>query len=331
MIDLKMWGRALEQMPKLSQSEWQALDPVAKWLIACRASVLFMTFTAAALGGLMAWRDQAFRWDLWLATVLGLMFAHATNNLLNDYTDSRRGIDKDNYYRNQYGVHVLEDGLMNEAQFWRYLGITAGIALLLGGWLVWQRSGLTIDLMLAGAFFVLFYTWPLKYYGLGEPAVLLVWGPLMVGGSYYVLAGQWSWDVAWLSLVFALGPTTVLFGKHTDKLQADKAKGVNTLPVILGERWSRHSVVGMIGAQYLLSTALVITGVFGWPLLLVWGGLPIVRQMITIYREPKPAERPQGYPEEVWPLWFSAHAFRHTRRFTSLFLAGLVLDTILRV
>ena len=45
MIDLKMWGRALEQMPKLSQSEWQALDPVAKWLIACRASVLFMTFS----------------------------------------------------------------------------------------------------------------------------------------------------------------------------------------------------------------------------------------------------------------------------------------------
>ena len=51
MIDVKMWGRALAQMPKLSQSEWQALDPVAKWLVACRASVLFMTFTASALGG----------------------------------------------------------------------------------------------------------------------------------------------------------------------------------------------------------------------------------------------------------------------------------------
>ena len=89
MIDVKMWGRALEQMPKLSQSEWQTLDPVAKWLIACRASVLFMTFTAAALGGLMAWRAGVFHWDLWLATVLGLMFAHATNNLLNDYTDSK--------------------------------------------------------------------------------------------------------------------------------------------------------------------------------------------------------------------------------------------------
>jgi 1,4-dihydroxy-2-naphthoate octaprenyltransferase len=329
MIDVKMWGRALDQMPKLSHAEWQSLDPVAKWLIACRASVLFMTFTAAALGGLMAWRAEVFQWNLWLATVLGLMFAHATNNLLNDYTDSRRGIDKDNYYRNQYGVHVLEDGLMSERQFWRYLGVTAGIALALGGWIIFQRSGLTLNLMLAGAFFVLFYTWPLKYYGLGEPAVLLVWGPLMVGGSYYVLAGTWSWDVTWLSLVFALGPTTVLFGKHTDKLEADKGKGVSTLPVLIGERLARHSVLGMIGAQYLLCVGLVLTGSFNWPLLLVLLNLPQLPGLFDVLQQPKPDSPPADYPPEIWPLWFSAYAFRHTRRFTTLFLIGVVLDTLL--
>lgn len=330
MIDIKMWGRALDRMPRLSPGEWQALDPVAKWLIACRASVLFLTFTAAALGGLMAWRANAFQWDLWLATVLGLMFAHATNNLLNDYTDSRRGIDRDNYYRNQYGVHVLEDGLMSESQFWQYLGVTAGIALALGGWLIYQRAGLTLDLMLAGTFFVLFYTWPLKYYGLGEPAVLLVWGPLMVGGSFYVLAGVWSWDVTWLSLVFALGPTTVLFGKHTDKLEADQSKGVNTLPVLLGERRSRFWVLTMFAAQYLLCVGLVVSGSFGWPLLLVLVGLPLFPGLRRVFSCPKPASAPPDYVEDIWPLWFSAHAFRHTRLFTSLFLLGLILDTLLR-
>ena len=324
-----MWTRALDRMPKLSHTEWQALDPIAKWLIACRASVLFMTFTAAALGGLMAWRAGVFEWNLWLATVLGLMFAHATNNLLNDYTDSRRGIDKENYYRNQYGVHVLEDGLMSERQFWRYLGVTAAVALLLGAWLVSQRSGLTIDLMLAGAFFVLFYTWPLKYYGLGEPAVLLVWGPLMVGGSYYVLAGNWSWDVTWLSLVFALGPTTVLFGKHTDKLEADRARGVNTLPVILGEKLSRQCVLAMIGAQYLLCILLVLAGSFSWALLLVLFSARSWPRLQAMFGQPKPERPPAGYPEDIWPLWFSALAFRHTRQFTTLFLTGVVLDTIL--
>ena len=329
MINVKTWGRALDHMPKLSKSEWQTLDPIARWLVACRASVLFMTFTAAALGGLMAWRAGSFHWDVWLAAVLGLMFAHATNNLLNDYTDSRRGLDKGNYYRNRYGVHVLEDGLMSEKQFWQYLGVTAGIALALGGWLVLERAGLTLNLMLAGAFFVLFYTWPLKYYGLGEPAVLLVWGPLMVGGSYYVLVGSWSWDVTWLSLVFALGPTTVLFGKHIDKLEADQSKGVKTLPVILGESRARNWVLIMLLTQYLACAGLVAAGTFGWPLLLVLVNLPLLPGLFRIFVAPKPPSAPTDYPRDVWPLWFSAYTFKHTRRFTSLFLLGLVFDTLL--
>ena len=328
MVDISMWGRALDRMPKLDAQEWASLDPVAKWLIACRASVLFMTFTAAALGGLMAWRAGAFQWDLWLVTTFGLLFAHATNNLLNDLTDSRRGIDHDNYYRNQYGVHVLEDGLLNLRQFWRYLGITGGIAIALGAWLIWERSGLTFNLMLAGAFFVLFYTWPLKYYGLGEPAVLLVWGPLMVGGTFYVITGQWSWEVSWLSLVFALGPTTVLFGKHIDKAPADLAKQVRTLPVILGDTLARRTTLIMLLAQYVLCVGLVAAGSYSWTLLLVLANVHRIPTLFRVFSEPKPDSPPSNYPEEVWPLWFSAHAFRHTRRFTSLFLLGVVIDTL---
>jgi len=329
MVDITMWGRALDRMPKLDAEQWQALDPVARWLIACRASVLFMTFTAAALGGLMAWRAGVFRWDLWLVTTFGLMFAHATNNLLNDLTDSRRGIDRNNYYRNQYGVHVLEDGLLNLRQFWRYLALTGGIALALGAWLVWERSGLTFNLMLAGAFFVLFYTWPLKYYGLGEPAVLVVWGPLMVGGTFYVITGHWSWDVAWLSLVFALGPTTVLFGKHIDKAPADLAKGVKTLPVILGDRVARTTTLAMLFAQYLLCIGLVAAGSYSWTLLLVLINAPRLLPLLKVFSCAKPVAKPQDYLDEIWPLWFSAHAFRHTRQFTSLFLLGVILDTVI--
>jgi len=329
MIDVSVWAKALDRMPRMDAAQWDALDPVARWLIACRASVLFMTFTAAALGGLMAWRVDAFNLEIWLITTLGLMFAHATNNLLNDLTDSRRGIDRDNYYRNQYGVHVLEDGLMNLRQFWRYLALTGGIALALGAWLVWERSGLTFNLMLAGAFFVLFYTWPLKYYGLGEPAVLLVWGPLMVGGTFYVITGNWSWDVCWLSLVFALGPTTVLFGKHIDKAPADRAKGVNTLPVILGDPLARRSTLAMLVVQYLLCIVLVLNGSFSWALLLVLASAHHLPTLYRIFSQAKPDSPPPRYPDDIWPLWFSAHAFRHTRRFTTLFLVGVIVDTLL--
>jgi len=328
--DIKLWAEALNGMPGVTATQWEQLDPVSRWLLACRASVLFMTLTAAMLGGLLAWRDGHFDALLWLACALGLMFAHASNNLLNDYTDSRRGIDRNNYYRNQYGVHVLEDGLMSEPQFWRYFAFTAAIALALGLWLVSVRSGPTFALMLAGAFFVLFYTWPLKYIGLGEPSVLLVWGPLMVGGTYFVVAGTWSNEVAWLSLVFALGPTTVLFGKHTDKLAADRDKAVRTLPVILGEHRARRATMLLLLAQYGLTLGLVFTGAFSWPLLLVFASLPSLHRNLQLLRSPKPDNRPDRYPAKLWPLWFSAACFRHTRHFTPLFLLGVVIDTLLQ-
>ncbi len=328
MIDIKMWGQALYRMPRVNAAEWQALDTVSKWLIATRASILFTTLTSAILGGLLAWRDGMFAWQPWLAAALGLIFAHATNNLINDLSDSRRGIDKNNHYRNQYGVHVLEDGLMNSRQFWTYLCVTGGIALALGAWLVWARSGLTLNLMLVGIFFVLFYTWPLKYYGLGEPSMLLIWGPLMVGGTYYVVTGQWSWEVCWLSLIFGMSTTAVLIGKHTDKLDHDKAKGVYSMPVILGESVSRKLVVVLLLAQYAIAALFVINGSFHWPLLLVFLNLPILRQTINAFRHPGPTKKPSRFPAEIWPLWFSAFAFRHARSFVGLFLLGVIIDTL---
>jgi 1,4-dihydroxy-2-naphthoate octaprenyltransferase len=85
----------------------------------------------------------------------------------------------------------------------------------------------------------------------------------------------------------------------------------------------------MIAAQYLLSVGLVLAGSFGWALLLVLANLPRLPALFTVFGQPKPGTRPPTYPADVWPLWFSAQAFRHTRHFTSLFLLGVVLDTLL--
>ena len=328
-MDLVIWFKALRTMPRLSAEQWQRLDIVARWLVATRASVLMMTFSSAAIGGLLAWRDGYVHWTLLSLVLIGVLFAHACNNLINDLVDSAMGIDKDNYYRNQYGVHVLEAGFVSRRQFFGYILFTAVVALAAGAALVWLRGGLTLWLMLIGAFFVLFYTWPLKYIGLGEPAVLLVWGPLMVGGCYYVVSGQWSWSVAMISLCYALGPTAVLFGKHIDKLEADQAKGVHSLPVLLGEGRSRRVVIAMLLLQYLLALGLLASGELLWPILLVGANLPATWRVISVYRAEKPDTRPQGFPDEIWPLWYAPYAFDHTRKFSGWFLLALLLEIYL--
>ncbi|MGY8804317.1 MAG: prenyltransferase, partial [bacterium] len=257
MPNIRMWGKALTVMPRIDKNEWDALDIVSRWLIATRAAVIIMTFTSAAFAGILAYKAGKFDWLLWSLVTGGLCLAHATNNISNDLTDHYKGVDKDNYFRTQYGPQTIEAGFMTVKQMMLYALVTGGAALAVGGYLVWIRGDIALLLLGAGVFFVLFYTWPLKYIGMGEPAVLAVWGPLMVGGGYYVITGSWSNDVAVASIAYALGPTAVLFGKHIDKLDADSDKKIRTLPVLLGEKLSRYSVMGMLVAQFLVIGYLV--------------------------------------------------------------------------
>ena len=327
-MNVKMWRKALRVIPRISKEEWEALDIISRWLIATRAAVLVMTFLSAALAGIFAYRADQFDWTLWLLIAFGLVMAHATNNLLNDYTDYVKGVDQDNYYRAQYGPQPLVHGLLTKKQLLTYAAVTGLIALSAGIALIAMRGGLTWIFLVLGVFFVLFYTWPLKYIALGEIAVLIVWGPLMIGGGYYVITGDWNWYVVLASLPYALGVTGVIFGKHIDKFEVDKAKKIHTLPVLLGERNSRITVVSMFILQYLAVVYLVAAGFFTPLPLIVLLAIPVLRQILPLFRQPKPPEKPADFPD-VWPNYFVAAAFQHNRRFGSLFLLGLILDVIL--
>ena len=326
-MNVTMWRKALQVIPRIGNEEWESLDVISKWLISVRAAVLIMTFLSAAIAGILAIQDGSFNLGRWLLLSIGLIMAHATNNLLNDYIDYKRGVDQDNYYRSQYGPQVLVHELMTPRQLLTYAAVTGLVALAAGIALILIQGGLTWILLALGAFFVLFYTWPLKYIGLGEIAVLIVWGPLMIGGGYYVITGNWEWNVILASLPYALGVTGVIFGKHIDKFEMDREKKIYTLPVILGEKISRYTALGMIFLQYLMVVYLVITGFFTPLMLIVFFSIPVLLQIIPIFRSPKPEEKPEDYPD-VWPNYFVAAAFVHNRRFGMLFLLGLILNTI---
>jgi len=326
-MNFSMWRKALQVIPHVSKDEWEHLDIISRWLISTRAAVLVMTFLSAAIAGILAYQSGRFHLGLWSLMALGLILAHATNNLVNDFTDYLKGVDQDNYYRAQYGPQPLVHGLMDRRGMLLYITTTGLAALACGVALVYLRGGLTLLLLCLGAFFVLFYTYPLKYIALGEIAVLIVWGPLMIGGGYYVVSGVWDWSVVIASLPYALGVTAVLFGKHIDKFEMDKARGIRTLPVLLGERPARYAVVGMMALQYLSTIYLMVRGFFSPLLLLVLLALPALRRILPMFRHPKPAQKPADFPD-VWPNYFVAAAFYHNRRFGVLYLAALILDTL---
>jgi 1,4-dihydroxy-2-naphthoate octaprenyltransferase len=334
-MNFGMWKKALTVIPNVTKEEWLKLDIISKWLISTRAAVLVMTFLSAVLAGLFAWHD-GFKVNLftWLILALGLILAHASNNIFNDYTDYTRGVDKDNYYRTMYGPQPVADGLMSKREHLIYFAITGILSLTCGVYLVFSGGGgLTLLLLGLGSFFVLFYTWPLKYIAMGEIAVLIVWGPLMVGGGYYVMTHAWSWNVTLASLPYVLGVTTVIFGKHIDKLLIDKAKRIFTLPVLIGEKTSRFAVLGMMVLPYLLVIILILTRYFTPVLLLVLLAVPTFRKMYPQFLKPKPEVRPEEFPDGQggWPLYFAPQAFLNNRSFGMWFMLGMILDVLFRI
>jgi 1,4-dihydroxy-2-naphthoate octaprenyltransferase len=330
-MNIHMWRKALQVIPDVSKAEWDELDIVSRWLISTRAAVLVMTFISAALAGLFALRDNSFSFLPWIALTIGLILAHASNNIFNDYTDFIRGVDKDNYYRNIYGAQPIASGLMTKRQHLTYFAVTALFALAFGVYLIsYTGFNATAWILLGlGAFFLLFYTWPLKGLALGEIAVLIVWGPLMIGGGYFVLAQAWSWNVVIASLPYVLGVTTVIFGKHIDKLDLDEAKKIHTLPVVIGEKASRYAVLVMMIVPYLLTLYLIGVKFFTPVLLIVLLALPTFKMVYPVFLKPKPLTKPEG--QIGWPLYFVGYAFVNNRKFGSFFIVGLLIDGLLRI
>lgn len=324
------WRSALTSIPRVDASTWKHLGPLTRWLVASRAAVLVMTALSAAISGLLAWRAGALDWVVFVVMTLGLLAAHAANNLLNDLTDHRTGTDRNDSFRTRYGTQPLEAGLMTIRQSLVYFALTGGVALVCGLYLTSLRGPGVLALIVVGAFFLLAYTWPLKHIGLGEMAALVVWGPLMIGGGFFTLTGSWSWPIVVAGLPYALGVTTVLVAKHIDKYDNDIERHVHTLPVIIGAPSARYLVLAMVAAQYLIVVGLVVTGRFAWPIVAVLAATPLLRYLIPVFTNEAPDEPPPEYPPSAWPLWYVSFAFVHNRRFGLLFIGGLLIEAILQ-
>ena len=150
-------------------------------------------------------------------------------------------------------------------------------------------------LAVAGLALSVFYVaWPikLKHRGLGELTAFLVWGPLMTGGTYYVVAGSVTPE-AWLAtLPYGLLVATVLVGKHIDKLQEDAAIGVHSIPVLLGGRNARRLNMALMVSFFLLLVVLVSVGAMGFWILLTLLAVPRLLVALRHYSQPRPAAAP---------------------------------------
>ncbi len=337
-INFGMWRKASWQLVKMDdKKEWDALDVVSKWLIATRSAVTLVTVYSCIIAGILAARDGFFSWIPFLIVTLGLFIAHGTNNLLNDYTDYNRGVDSNNYFRTQYGVHPLVQKFWDNKTQIRWFLVSGVLATIAGVYALFYTrlpngalNPVVMGLFAFGAVVLLAYTYPFKYWGLGEFAIFLIWGPIMIAGVYFVLAGQWNWNVVLAGIPYGLGVASINVGKHIDKHDDDKARGVGTFPVRVGESFARLVDQAALILIYVVIAYLVfVTRYFSPAMLIVFFAFKHAWNAIKLLNNPRPAGPPPGYP--AWPTWFSAVTFFHNRQFGGLFIISLIVDALLRV
>jgi len=308
-----------------------ALDPVAGFLFSARSVILVISAQAAIIAGLLAAADGHFDAVAFLLVLVGFVTAHAISNLSNDYFGYRRGHDTPDSPRLRYTIHPIASGVLDAKSLLVGLGILAGIGTLIVVYFWATRGPLALGFALAGLLLLYLYDaapTPLKAIGMGEVAAFLVWGPLMVGGGYFVIAGRLSGPAFLASIPYGLGVMSILVGKHIDQADFDRDHGQRTLPVVLGDRRARALNRAVIVAMYAVVAALVVTGQITPFAVLAAVALPRAGRALAVMSRPKPDTPPPGYVG--WPLWYHRVSLVHNRLFGWAYIGGLALGAVAR-
>jgi 1,4-dihydroxy-2-naphthoate octaprenyltransferase len=219
-------------------------------------------------------------------TVIGASFVQLGLNVANDVFDTVQGADEANVTPTKFsgGSRVIQYGLVTLRQM---ASIATGFyvaAALVGLVLLATRGSVALLVIGVVGFIVsLGYTAPpLKfvYRGLGEVAVALGFGPLMLLGAYVVQTrGALAWEPFVASIPIALLVALILYVNEIPDRRGDAHAGKRTLPV----RFSRSAVVTgynvAVAAAYVVVAAGVVTGVLPIPALLMLLTIPLARQV----------------------------------------------------
>ncbi len=224
---------------------------VSLWLQAVRAFSFTASVIPVLLGGVLALGAPAPR-QFWLLpfAVLGGLALHAGTNLLNDYYDFERGVDREGT-RGSSGILVA--GLLPPASV-RVGGIACfGLAVALAfpvvvlhGWPVVALGGVG----LVGGYLYTGRPVAYKYVALGDPLVFLLMGPLMVIGGYLAVTGTWTATVLLASLPIGCLVAAILAANNLRDVRDDAEAGVTTIARLLGHRGGQLEYAALVVGAY---------------------------------------------------------------------------------
>ena len=234
------------------------------WLKAFRLRTLPLAVSATALGSLLAFAENRFKWGVFIFGTLTTLLLQILSNLANDYGDARKGTDNEN----RLGpLRVTQSGLVTLRQIQWMIALFVLLSLVSGSLLIWfglqGGNGLLYALFflmgVSAIYAAIKYTIgkrPYGYVGFGDIMVFIYFGILGVVGTYYLHTQSFHITILLPASSVGLFSAGVLNLNNLRDHDNDALNGKHTLVVRMGVPWAK------IYHVILLFTALVLAVIY---------------------------------------------------------------------
>lgn len=269
-----------------------SINCIGVWIKALRAPFFTATVIPVVLGATLAWHDSSLlNWQKFWLTLIGVVLIHAGANMINDYFDHKSGCDEinSNFTPFSGGSRVIQDKQFTARKVFFAAILCFTVGGIIGLYLNYlSASNVVLILGIIGVFLGFFYTVKISrivYGGLGELAVGVGCGLLIVVGTYYVQLRQLPLKVFLVSLPISILIALVLFINEFPDYVADKSVGKKTLVVILGKKRAMILYQLLLAATYLVVILLVLSGFLPFFCLITLFSLPLAINSSIVLRK----------------------------------------------
>ncbi len=267
------------------------MSAAAPWLQAARPKTLPAGAAPVVMGTAMAAAAGGLHVPAALCALVGALLIQVGTNYANDYYDFIKGTDTE---ARVGPTRATAAGLVTPQQMRTAMVLVLMLALLPGAYLIYRGGWPILAVGLLSIVFAVGYTggpFPLAYLGLGDVFVLFFFGPVAVGGTYYVQTLTLPPEVIVAGLAPGLISTAILTVNNLRDLEGDRTAGKNTLAVRFGAAFARMEFLGaLLLACLAVPLALALWRTEHWPVLLAAITLlpasPVVRTVYTQHGAP---------------------------------------------
>ena len=228
------------------------------WILAIRPKTLPAAIAPVAIGTAMAFGDGLFHWPSALMALSAALCIQIGTNLSNDYFDFKKGADTAD---RKGPTRVTQAGLIKPQAVLAAAILFFLLAALSSVYLIHRAGFCILIIAVASIISGIFYTAgpkPLGYMGLGDLFVLIFFGPVAVGGTYFTQALEINWAVIVAGLAPGFLSTAVLAVNNLRDIDTDRRAGKLTLAVRFGRGFAMSEYLFCIIAAALTPFAVYL-------------------------------------------------------------------------